>query len=82
MKLAGLTRKKIEISNIPAKIEERYEEFENSTLNEDVLINLKKELAAYMIPSKVLNMVELPLNTSGKVDRANLNLRVNEHFKK
>ena len=32
MKLGGLKRKKIEISNIPARIEERYEEFENSTL--------------------------------------------------
>jgi hypothetical protein len=32
MKLAGLKRKKIEISNIPARIEDRYEEFENSTV--------------------------------------------------
>jgi hypothetical protein len=32
MKNAGLKRKKIEISNIPARLEERYEEFENSTV--------------------------------------------------
>ena len=32
MKLGGLKRKKIEISNIPARLEERYEEFDNSTI--------------------------------------------------
>jgi len=35
MKLGGLKRKKIEISNIPARIEERYEEFDNSALTLD-----------------------------------------------
>jgi hypothetical protein len=32
MKLVGLRRKKIEISNIPTRLEERYEEFDNSTV--------------------------------------------------
>jgi hypothetical protein len=35
MRLGGLKRKKIEISNIPARIEERYEEFDNSALSLD-----------------------------------------------
>ena len=39
MKLAGLRRKKIEISNIPARLEERYEEFENSAIALDNKLN-------------------------------------------
>ena len=32
MKQAGLRRKKVFVSNIPARLEERYEEFENSAI--------------------------------------------------
>lgn len=32
MRNAGLRRKKIEISNIPGRLEERFEEFDNSTI--------------------------------------------------
>ena len=39
MKHAGLRRKKIEISNIPARLEERYEEFENSVIVLDNKLN-------------------------------------------
>ena len=35
MKLAGLKKKKVEINNIPSRLEERYEEFDNSILKLD-----------------------------------------------
>ena len=35
MKVAGLKRKKIQINNIAARIEQRYEEFDNSTTTLD-----------------------------------------------
>jgi hypothetical protein len=45
MKSAGLRKKKIKIKNVPARGEERYEEFENSILTLDNKINeiLKEE---------------------------------------
>lgn len=56
-------------------------EFKNSKHNEKILKSLKEELPAYMVPKKILNIQELPLNSSGKIDRAELKLIVNEHFK-
>ena len=35
MRLAGLKKKKVEINNIPTRLEERYEEFDNSILKLD-----------------------------------------------
>ena len=45
MKSSGLRKKKIKIKNVPARGEERYEEFENSILTLDNKINkiLKEE---------------------------------------
>ena len=39
MKSAGLRKKKIKIKNVPARGEQRYDEFENSTLSLDNKIN-------------------------------------------
>ena len=35
MKQAGLTKKKVEVSNVPARLEERYQEFESTTVSLD-----------------------------------------------
>jgi hypothetical protein len=49
MKLAGLRKKKIEISNIPARLEERYEEFDNCIVALDNKLNKVLEEKGHLI---------------------------------
>ena len=49
MKLAGLRQKKIEVSNIPARRELRYEEFENKTTTLDKRLNDIIESGGHMV---------------------------------
>ena len=44
--------------------------FETIVLDKDVILHyLKSKLPSYMIPSKLVNLPEFPLNSSGKIDR-------------
>ena len=49
MKLAGLKRKKIEVSNIPTRIEERQEEFQNLTIALDNKIKSILDEKAHLV---------------------------------
>ena len=45
---------------------------ENDHIREEIINNCKSRLASYMVPTKWLFVLELPLNESGKVDRKKL----------
>ncbi|HNP33130.1 MAG TPA: amino acid adenylation domain-containing protein [Flavobacterium sp.] len=44
--------------------------FETATFDREAILNyLKSKLPPYMIPSKLFNLAEFPLNSSGKIDK-------------
>ena len=49
MKLAGLKKKKIEVSNIPNRLEERIQEFSNSTLTLDNRLHMILEEKSHLV---------------------------------
>jgi amino acid adenylation domain-containing protein len=57
-------------------------ETKNSYLKEEIIEELKNELPLYMIPTKIVEIQDFPLNTSSKIDRVKLKEFVIEYFKK
>lgn len=57
-------------------------ETKNSYLREEIIKELKNELPLYMIPTKIVEIQDFPINTSSKIDRVKLKEYVIEYFKK